>query len=473
MKTIPRHKLALLILSLGLGACAATAPQDTQERFKQQLSTSHPHLVLDSTEKDAAINHLLQEPLTPEAAVQLMLLNSPRIHIVMAQLDIADAQRAQAELLSNPHFAVGALRPEGGGRWQLDFGLSQSLLDVFTRSLRRELAETALLNTRLALHLAIQTHIAELSTTYFDAVSARQILALREQQRDASAAGAALAQSMKRAGNLPESKYLQYQLNAQEGQRHYQHSRLAAESARLELLYQLGLKPDTATTLPTRLQPLPTEEFAADELVTTANTHRLDLQLIQQQQQQLTQQRPIIRRSRWADVSAGIKVEREFDSAINAGPEIEVGLPLFDNGKQKLAALDAQLTATQAQHADLQLKIERDIALALYQLHHAQTLATQSRAAQQTAKQRLAELQREVNFMLGSPFDLLQFKQQEIALGIEHAKALTDYWQARAALELAVGKHLPIAPQILEQQPSEASPDIDHSRHHHGGHHHD
>ena len=465
------HKAALVMAAMTLGACASWAPSnESAVNLEHQLASRHPDLQLRVAQRDAVVEQLLHQPLTPQTATQLMLLNAPRIEMLLAELGIANARRAQAELIANPHFAVGALRSEGGGRWQLDLGLSQSLLDLLTRSLRIDLADAELAQQQLALQGRLDEAIHELQSAYFAAVAAQEHLTVAEQYQLANDAAYALAQAMRTAGNLSPASFLQHQGSMQQISQEIRQARLAADTSRLQLAYLLGLQPHQTFELPKQLPNIPEEHFLATDLLLQAQQHRPELALIRRQQDFLADQHPIITRSRWADITAGINVEREFDGAINAGPEVEFGLPLFDRGQAKLARLTAQSDAARAQEAHLLRKTEYEIALALRQLDDARQAHQDAMALQKTAREQLNESQREVNFMLASPFDLLALKQQQIRLAADRIEAAKHYWQARTALVLAVGKTLPIAEptgDTAPARPSTAHPD------HHGDHHHD
>lgn len=465
------HRAALLAAAMALAGCASWTPADNPAEARLQLLSRYPELQTLTEDQEAAVAHLLQQPLTPQTAAQLMLLNSPRIEMLLAQLGIANARRAQAELITNPHFAVGALRPEGGGRWQLDLGLSQSLLDLLTRSMRITLAETTLIQRQLELQLALDEALHELQSAYFAAIAAQETSALQLQQQEAGELAAVLAQRMRSAGNLPSPRVLHHQLAAQQTMQAVRRAQLTADTARLRLNYLLGLKPEQSFKLPDRLPDIPQESFAKAELLNTAQARRPDVLLVRRQQELLTRQRPIITRSRWADVTAGIKMEREFDGSINAGPEVEFGVPLFDRGHARLAELNSEAAAAQAQETHLLQKIEHDISLALRQLNEARHSHQQALALREIAREQLQETQREVNFMLASPFDLIELKQQQIRLEVDRIDALQRYWQARAALALAVGKNLPLA-EPASASPLPATPHTGHG-HHHGEHHHD
>lgn len=465
------HKAALLMAAMTLGACASWTPSNEGAvNLEHQLASRHPDLQLNVAQRDAVVEQLLHQPLTPQTATQLMLLNAPRIEVLLAEMGVANARRVQAGLIANPHFAVGALRPEGGGRWQLDLGLSQSLLDLLTRSLRIDLADAELAQQQLELQGRLDEAIHELQSAYFAAIAAQEQLAIAEQYQQVSDAAYALAQAMRTAGNLSPASFLQHQGSIQQISQEIRQARLAADTSRLQLAYLLGLQPHQTFELPEQLLNIPEEHFVATDLLLQAKQHRPEFALARRQQDFLAGQRPMITRSRWADITAGINVEREFDGAINAGPEVEFGLPLFDRGQARLARLSAESDAARAQEAHLLRKTEYEIALALRQLDDARQAHQEVIALQKTAHEQVNESQREVNFMLASPFDLLALKQQQIRLAAESIEATKHYWQARTALILAVGKNLPFAEPAGDTTPARPSAP---QNEHHGDHHHD
>jgi hypothetical protein len=90
------------------------------------------------------------------------------------------------------------------------------------------------------------------------------------------------------------------------------------------------------------------------------------------------------------------------------------------------------------------------------------------------AEKRVMLSNRETNFMLGSPFELLNSKRQEIQLAHEYTNELANYWQARTQLELALGRALPIpVPAVDHSEMDHSKMDhskMDHSKMKHGDH---
>lgn len=458
----------LLMASLILSACAITTPQNSAGSVQQALTKTHPTLLLNP-----ALSPNTPAPITPDKplslhdAVQTLLSHSPQVRAQIAALGVADAQRLQAELISNPHLSIGALKPEEGGRWQLDVGLSQPLLELFTRPLRRQLAEDALLNTQLGLQKTLQELIAETSEKYLAAVAAQQHLQIQHQVFEATKARQALAAALYKAGNMSESNFLYYDNELRNLQRQINKRELTANQKRLELMAFIGLQSAQPLLLPKQLPLLPEEYFPQDELFAQAKVDRLDIKIAQQQLALLEQRSTLIHKENgWRDMSVGINAEREFDGATNIGPEIEFALPLFNRGQAKIAAINAKTTQAQAQLDVLLLTADKEIAIAIQKTEVSRQQITLLQQGLSVAKKRVELSNREVNFMLASPFDLLNIKRQEIQLAHELTNELNNYWQARTSLELAIGRAIELPKNTTTPVPEEHQhQQMDHSAH--------
>jgi len=85
--------------------------------FLQGCATMAPP---DYSQLEADLDPLLQSP--ARGQIHLALVNSPHIRAHLHRLGIVEAEQLQAQMLSNPTLAVSAMRPDGGGRWELGLG---------------------------------------------------------------------------------------------------------------------------------------------------------------------------------------------------------------------------------------------------------------------------------------------------------------------------------------------------------------
>lgn len=456
-----RGRLAfLLAASLLLGACATQSPQSSVVAVKQKLENQYPALDFSATTNPPAPIEL-PSPMGLQQTLQLLLSHSPQVRIQLAKLGIADAQALQAELIENPHLSIGALKPEDGGRWQLDTSLSQPLLALLTRPLRRQLAQENVLEAQLQLQFELQRLIAKTSEQYFAAVAALQHCYIQDKMLQATTARQQLAQSLYRAGNISENDFLAYDNELRRAQQQLEKRQTIAYDKQLTLLKLIGLPSSTQLDLPVELPLLPDETFSHRDLLATAQMNRADLKIAQQQQSILEKRERLVRQEKgWRDLSLGVAVEREFDGAKNLGPELELALPLFNRGQGKLAAINAQKNQLNARIQQLELNADSDIAQALNAMDSARAQLKLLQPALAVAEKRVELSNREVNFMLASPFELLNTKRQQIQIAHEFTEALQNYWQARADLELTIGK--PLQPTAAVEGKSDHS-NMDHS----------
>src|SRR4051812_27534990 len=69
----------------------------------------------DDSRATTAVNELLAQPLTPERATQIALLNNPTLQAAYEDLGVAQADLVQAGLLKNPVFDADAKFLESAG----------------------------------------------------------------------------------------------------------------------------------------------------------------------------------------------------------------------------------------------------------------------------------------------------------------------------------------------------------------------
>lgn len=480
-----------LLCTLGLGGCNSVLPpaSDTLNTLEADLQQHYGYLMqlepdLSEKRRDERVADLLLAPLQPLQAMELLLINSPQVRAQLAALGIAQAQRLQAGMINNPTLALGALRPEGGGRWQLDAGISQSILDWFTRPLRNTLAETQLATTQLELHAYLHRQLFNAQSLYYNALAAQQLSEIRHLQMQSAEANYSLAQSLYEAGNIPERRLLQYRLEVQAQERQWQQAQLAAQLSRIALANLLGLKPNLKMQLPDNLPLLPAQDnFSSDALYQHALAQRVDLQLarlhVQTAEQKLALQK---KAGAFTELELGANIERETDGNYRAGPEVAFSLPLFDRGHARRFGAEAAIIQARELLTAQELQVENDIASALLALADARMRAEQIQTHSLPLQREMQALQlREYNFMLASAFELIALKRQEFELQEDYVDALLSYWLARSELALASGQSLLPDPELkarknlapdINETDTDHNPHIDHSMHH-GDRHHD
>jgi cobalt-zinc-cadmium efflux system outer membrane protein len=456
--------LAAIVAALSLAGCTTFAIPDDGAASVEALQRTG----LDATPEaatlrqpsdpavvSAQVEQLLQQPLSADTAVRLALLQNSQLRGQLAELGVARADLQQAGLISNPTLAVGGLRPEGGGRWQLDFGLSQSLLDVLTRGLRRSLAQAEFARAQLEVSARLTDILLTAQQHYYEALAARHRAAIVNLVATAAETHAGLAEAYQRAGNITELEALTQAAEAHALRLEADTAALDARRAQTSLAADLGVADASRVQLPEQLPLPPVETLETTVLVEQALRDRLDLQALRQTQAQLNRDLALHRKTRGVTTfDAGVNAERDYDGSTNVGPEVSVSLPIFDNGSTRIAAAQARLDQNAAAITGLEIAIRNEVTQAQADMDLQRQRAQRYRETLIPQRERIVTLSlQRTNYMLTGPFETLLAKQQEYAAYLDYVDAVGGYWRARADLTKALGRALPSAPTDLTALP--------------------
>lgn len=392
---------------------------------------------------DDAVRELLAEPLTPDAAVQIALLHNRRLQAAYEDLGVAQAHLVQAGLLRNPVFGFAPRWPLDGGPPELSFSVAADFLNVFTIPLRRSVAQSAFEATRQRVSAQVLAHAAATRAAFYRAQADQQLVEMMDDVLVATEAAFVAAQRLREAGNIRRIDLLSEQALYEQSRLDAEAAHLAAAASRERLNRLMGLwGEDAAWTLDGRL-PLPPEEPAELGPAGGADIERraieasLDLAAARADIETRGRQLGIDQTMALIpDLHLGAELERE-GSEWKLGPEIEIALPLLDQGQARRAAARAEVRRAQATYLALGVEVrsyarelrERVLSTRRRALHyHRVVLPLRAEVTH--------EMQLQYNAMQVGVFHLLQAKQQEIQAGQRYLSALADYWAARTELEL-------------------------------------
>lgn len=355
-----------IALALLLAGCASAPSQPSSSTLQSELAAVSPAARLPT----AADSVDLSLPLAPERAVQVAFANNPQVHAALARLDAARAERVQAGLIGNPMLSLMALRPEGGGRFQLEYGLMQSLYDVLTRSRRIAVAdadarqrEAEVLLQLVALaqdarQALVQAWFAQQALALERALLAldeeAQVLGRREVQRGVASISDQLAQQSARARQAHETGVAES----------------ALVQARSALAATLGLASASAITLPAELPAPALANHDDRDWQAWAARHRPESQLASAQLERAQAGRRLDSGALRATLpSVGVAGMREGSGMALLGPALQVTLPVFDRGQARTALADARVAEAgheaEAVRRRIPLELERALATVL------------------------------------------------------------------------------------------------------------
>lgn len=430
-----------IALSLLLTACAGTPLRPGMVSLQDQLAVTSTAARLP---EDGSAASALGDPaatLSLDRAVQMAFAHNPEVRAALARLDATQAERVQAGLVENPMAALMAMRPEGGGRFQLEFGLMQSLYDLFTRSRRIAVADAETQRREAEVLLQLLTLAQDTRAALVEAWFAEQALqlerqrlaveeedqrlALREVQQGIAAVGTAMAAEAALASR---------------GQAHAaaEASRVAAR-ARLARL--LGRASATALILPAELPAPPLAELDVPEWRDWAARHRPERRIAMAQLEQARAQAALDAGAwRATQPALGLGGMRDAEGMVMAGPELRITLPVFDRGQARLALAAARISEAEHQaeaiYRQIPLELERAVATLVALREGAAQAGRNFRQLQQL--EALAE--RVYHQGLGERAGLQRARRERLMAEAEQLLAERALWMAALELERAAGR---------------------------------
>jgi len=266
-----------------LAGCATVDPRADFDRTSRHIEQATGTTTLYRPEDDAVIEQrvaaILGDGLTVDDAVQIALLNNPRLQAALMRLGISRADFVQSGLFTNPTLSLSLRWPDGGGLTNLQAGIAQNIAELWQISYRKQAAEHELDRTILELAratsaLSLDTRVAYWHTVRSDRerTLARENLVLSQKLID-------VAISRRDAGagsdvdvNLARSQHIDLEIKLR-------NAALASVEAHATLAKLLGLKTSQGeVVLVDALAKPGSWTVSPQSVIATALESRLDVQ---------------------------------------------------------------------------------------------------------------------------------------------------------------------------------------------------
>lgn len=448
--------LSIWAATLALAGCATTSPAGPRQELGELVEARAGAADAIPPEQDEEsrarvrerVKALLAEPLTPERAVQVALLNNRMLQATIEELGVAQAELVQAGLLENPTIAGDLVFSTRGYGLGGGLSLSQSLLSVFLVPAKRRIAKARLQQSIVTVGHATLELVRDVKVAYVDVQAAMAMRDVHVRIVQAAEVADALAQRQLEAESLPELDRIVHATALDEARLELADAELEVTAAREELSRLLGVwGQDVRWRLAGGLQALPEADPGLSQLEKVGVRERLDLSAARFEVESMERAVELRRRGIIPNIEVGVESRNEVGNDEGhewvLGPSLAIELPIFDPGHADLARMRAELR--RAQH---ELQHKAIVARSEIRLHRAALESARSKAAyvQEQAlprQERINALALErYNAMLIGTYDLLEIRTEGIEVEEHAVQALRDYWAARAELELAIGGRL-------------------------------
>jgi outer membrane protein, heavy metal efflux system len=447
-----RRYFVSLAVATGMTATASVGRPDSARNVQSSVNERIGKRVewRKDAEADAEISQtvhaLLRGTITADRAVQIALLNNRELQATFEEIGIANADLIEAGLLKNPMFDVSARFPDRPpSATNLEFGVVQDFLDLLMIPIRKKVAANELARAELKVGDAVLQLAAEVKTAFYALQGKQMLFGRLGALGNTYGAALELTQRQHEAGNIndlelanQQSTYSQSKLDA---------AQVAKEmrSDREKLNRLMGVwGTQTEWTIADELPGISGRDLPTERLESLAIAQRLDLAASKAEVGAVVQSLGLTKTYRYVGaIEFGVNTEKSPDRQRVTGPTLRLELPIFNQGKGRIARLEAQLRQAERLLEAQAIDIRSEVREARDRLLAEKDLAIYYRDELVPERKRVLDLTlTNYNAMLKGPYDLLLARQNELAAERGYIDALRDYWIARTDLERAVGGRL-------------------------------
>ncbi|MBI3736833.1 TolC family protein, partial [Candidatus Sumerlaeota bacterium] len=442
-----------LTVTCGLTACAwvprRAAGFDDVAKLAEERTGFQINWDRESPEGDKIrdlLHSKLTDPLTAESAAQIALLNNRKLQATYQSLGIAQADVIQASLLPNPIFDGNMKNSiNGGSDPEIEFTVAENFVEVLTIPLKRRIAKAEFEAAKLRVAQEILALASETRGQFIAAQADEQMIELLQQVVLALDASADAARRLHEAGNIRDSDLDIEEAALAQAKLDLASAQISARKSRERLNILMGFwGPQAGIKITARLPEIPAEEIKGEDIEKRVVEKNLDLAILRQRLLALGDALGLKRATAlFPDISIVGAFKRETDGNRLLGPGLSLPIPLFDQGRARVAAAKAQLSRAQDEFYFKAVETRAAARAAWDHLQLARARAVYSRDVVLPLQNRiLAETQLEYNAMQVGVFHLLQAKRTSIETGKRYVEDLRDYWLAKAEVESLLSGHV-------------------------------
>lgn len=469
-----------LFAAVALGGCATVNPRPDYDRtakhVEQATGQEKVYRPGDEAIVEKTVAALVDHGLTADEAVQVCLLNNPRLQAAFFNVGMARADVVQSGLLSNPSLGISLRLPSSGGLANVEAGLAQNIAELWQIPLRKRVAERALDQAILVLAREASLLAAEAKIAYYRAVAADRGYKITLENLEIVQQLVDVAIARQQAGEGTEIDITLSRSELRQTQLALRSARLAAfeQRSRLATLLGLTISPDRLVLLED-LPETPAWTLSPERLLEIAQTHRLDLEALRQAVETAAANLKLERLRVFSVVELGVGLERgerkrsrgrkflsetvrssaaagafalpEFERGSDEGTDLIIGptlsleLPIFDQNQAQIAKAEYAYSQTAKVLESLNREITQETRLAHERARTAWDIARFYREQLLPLREANLELARNA-YQAGQASFLVVLEAQRTLLAARagYVRALDDSAVSLVAIEQVAGQ---------------------------------
>jgi cobalt-zinc-cadmium efflux system outer membrane protein len=423
----------LFLLALMTAGCASHATVATPADVVRK--TGVPARPPDATGTLMPPGVAIGDGLTPDEAVAIALWNNPDFQVQLANLGFARADLVEAGLLQNPVLALlfpwGPKQLEATIRWPLEA--------LWQRPKRIAAANLSAQSIAAGLEQDGLTLVSDVKLAYAEYALAQDRVSLAERALTELSAVAALMDSRFQAGDVSQLEARLAAIDAARARQDVERAKLDAVVRGQELRARLGLALDADTALvlaaasATRCAVTPT--LLTDALAARPDARAAELAI------EAAAARLGWEHSRTLTLTAVLDANGAGKEGFEAGPGLDVGLPLFNRNQGNITRAEAELQRAGSLYLAARQRVATEVRTAAAQYERATAAAAEWRATVLTPLEEQVQVaDRAFNEGEVAYVFVIEMNRRVTDARLRTREAEADIVRAQARLERAIGR---------------------------------
>jgi cobalt-zinc-cadmium efflux system outer membrane protein len=440
MQKMYRYLFTILLFFVG---CTRIPPED--DCVSQMIAKRIDAYMDPGDDLNSTILCLIDEELTADSAIQIALLNNPKVQALYEDVGVARAGLVEAGLFTNPFVGLEIrYPPKKGLHTNIEYLITTSLLDIFLIPLKTRLAETEYQQAKLLVSNAILDLAFEVRTAFYELITEQNIVKQIRSSVEITQIIRDITAKQLLAGNVDNLDLQLMDAKLMEGQLELAQSETAVVRLKEKLNRLLGFNENICLLLPNKINAN-CEQLNCDlsSLECFALENRLDMQAARYEIVRIAQMLGLKDWWTYTNVQAGLAGEREADGVNLLGPGLAFEVPLFNHGQAARMRLYSQLSQAQNRLAELEIQVVSETREAYHVLCCYCTIIQEYQNELLPMQSDIVDTSSMLYNVMGLGIDkLLESKQQEIITHKNYLTILREYLKSTVDLDRALGGYL-------------------------------
>jgi cobalt-zinc-cadmium efflux system outer membrane protein len=377
-------------------------------------------------------------------AIRISLTNNLALKALFERFGVDRSEIIEGSLLKNPKLSYSSRKSnEPNTKRDTEWEVKVDAMDLLLWPLKLQAKHRQIKSAEFMVASQVLDFIKDVRINFYRLQEAQEVMDSYQDEMTAQQAILDLAQGMFKAGTSNILQWQKAQVAFREAKLGFLDAQRDLAIARENLNLLLGLpQGQDDWNVNGQFKDIPPSEPKLVELQQMAEDNRLELVIARAQIGILSNKLTMARAGLLPEVDVGYDQEREAAGDTLKGMAFETDVPIFNFNQAGMLRYESLLSEAKINIPAVEALITKEVSVAYQQLVTARLKVEDIKEALPLYQQITRETLYHYNFMLKDVFSVLEAKRMQLKANEEFARAMSEYWQARAELEHAVGHSL-------------------------------